>query len=160
MRNYNGPRWGAFSEHRPTLEQLMYRIELSTRLLETHPEHKDLLMRRIDKTKKLIQEMKQEEKDAAICHWIPWSYWPEVGPVDRGRAPYPEVMDLLKQYEAEAKKLLDSTGADHVLYGRKLYDKEWNLAEIRFYLLPMDDERFERDIVPLTNQLVYALHSR
>ena len=88
MRNYNGPRWGAFSEHRPTLEQLMYRIELSTRLLETHPEHKDLLMRRIDKTKKLIQEMKQEEKDAAICHWIPWSYWPEVGPVDRGRAPY------------------------------------------------------------------------
>ena len=143
MRNYNGPRWGAFSEHRPTLEQLMYRIELSTRLLETHPEHKDLLMRRIDKTKKLIQEMKQEEKDAAICHWIPWSYWPEVGPVDRGRAPYPEVMDLLKQYEAEAKKLL-----------------EWNLAEIRFYLLPMDDERFERDIVPLTNQLVYALHSR
>ena len=68
----------------------------------------------------------------------------------------PEV--LLKV--VEAKKLLDSTGADHVLYGRKLYDKEWNLAEIRFYLLPMDDERFERDIVPLTNQLVYALHSR
>ena len=65
MRNYNGPRRGAFSGHRPTLEQLMYRIELSTRLLETHPEHKDLLVRRIDKTKKLIQEMEQEEKDAA-----------------------------------------------------------------------------------------------
>lgn len=160
MCNYNGPRRSAFSGQRPTLEQLKCRIELSTRLLEAHPEHKDLLVRRIDKTRELIREMEQEEKDAATSHWIPWSYWPEVGEVEHGRAPYPKVMDLLRQYEVEAKKLMSRTGADHVLYGRKLYDKEGYLAEIRFYLLAMDDERFERDVVPLTNQLVYALHSR
>ena len=83
-----------------------------------------------------------------------------MGEVEHGRAPYPQVMDLLRQYEAEAKKLLARTGADHVLYGRKMYDEEGYLAEIRFYLLPMNDERFERDVVPLTNQLVYALHRR
>lgn len=160
MRKYHGPTQGGFSGHKPTLEQLKYRIELSTRLLEAHPEHKDLLVRRIDKTRELIREMEQEEKDAATSHWISWSYWPEVGEVEHGRAPYQEIMDLLRQYEAEAKKLLSSTSADHVLYGRKLYDKEGYLAEIRFYLLPMDDERFERDVVPLKNQLVYALHAR
>lgn len=160
MRNNHGPRQGGFSGHEPTLEQLKYRIELSTRLLETHPENKDLLVRRISKTTELIHKMEQEEKDAATSHWIPWSYWPEVGEVEHGRAPYPQVMDLLRQYEAEAKKLLAHTGADHVLYGRKMYDKEGYLAEIRFYLLPMGDERFERDVVPLTNQLVYALHRR
>lgn len=160
MRNYNGPRQNAFSGHGPTLEQLKYRIELSTRLLEAHPEHKDLLVRRIDKTRELIREMEQGEKDAATSHWIPWSFWPEVGTVEHGRAPYPEVMKMLRQYEVEARKLLGKTGAAHVLYGRKMYDEEGNLAEVRFYLLPMDDERFERDVVPLKNQLVYALHAR
>lgn len=160
MRNNHGPRHGGFSGHKPTLEQLKYRIELSTRLLEAHPENKDLLVRRIARTKELIREMEQEEKDAAISHWIPWSFWPEVGTVEHGRAPYPEVMKKLRQYEVEAKKLLSKTGAAHVLYGRKMYDGEGNLAEVRFYLLPMDDERFERDVVPLKNQLVYALHSR
>ena len=109
MRNNHGPRHGGFSGHKPTLEQLKYRIELSTRLLEAHPENKDLLVRRIDKTRELIREMEQEEKDAATSHWIPWSFWPEVGTVEHGRAPYPEVMKMLRQYEVEARKLLGKT---------------------------------------------------
>ena len=122
MRNNHGPRHGGFSGQRPTLEQLKYRIELSTRLLEAHPENKDLLVRRIDKTRELIREMEQEEKDAATSHWIPWSFWPEVGTVEHGRAPYPEVMKMLRQYEVEARRLLGKTGAAHDLYGRKMYD--------------------------------------
>lgn len=144
----------------PTIEQLKHRIELSTQLLETHPEHKDLLVRRIARTRELIHEKEQDEKDAATNHWIPWSFWPKVGEVERGRAPYQKVMDLLRQYETEAKKLLDTSGAEHVLYGRKLYNEEGDLKEVRFYLLPMSDERFERDVVPLANQIIYALHSR
>lgn len=48
--------------------------------------------------------------------------------------------DNLQRFEVEAQKLLAETGADHVLYGRKLYDEGGELEELRFYLMPMTDE--------------------
>ncbi len=50
------------------------------------------------------------------------------------------------------------TGADHVLYGRKLYNDDGELDELRFYLIPMSDEEFEERVVPLKNQQVYTIH--
>lgn len=45
-----------------------------------------------------------------------------------------------------------------VLYGRKLYDEGGDLEELRFYLMPMTDEEFEKEVVPLNGQQVYAVH--
>ena len=91
-------------------------------------------------------------------YWVRWSYWPKVGPVEAGRMPRKKMQENLQKFEVEARKLLGETGADHVLYGRKLYDDNGELEELRFYLLPMSDEEFEERVVPLKNQQVYAIH--
>ena len=44
------------------------------------------------------------------------------------------------------------------MYGRKLYDEGGELEELRFYLMPMTDEEFEKEVVPLKSQQVYAVH--
>lgn len=91
-------------------------------------------------------------------HWVRWSYWPEFGPVEHGKMPRQKMQVNLQQFESEARKILAKTGADHVVYGRKLFNEAGELEELRFYLMPMTDERFERDVVPLKNQQVYAVH--
>ncbi len=90
--------------------------------------------------------------------FVRWSYWPKVGPVESGYMSRSKMQGNLQRLEVEARKLLAETGADHVLYGRKLYNEAGELDELRFYLLPMSDEEFEERVVPLKNQRVYALH--
>ena len=63
----------------------------------------------------------------------------------------------LQKFEQEAKKLLEETGADHVVYGMKIYE-DGHLKEARFYLQPMKEE-FER-VAKLRGVVVYALHKR
>lgn len=89
---------------------------------------------------------------------VRWSYWPKVGPVEHGKMPRKKMQENLQRFEVEARKLMAETGADHVLYGRKLYDESGELDELRFYLMPMTDEEFEERVVPLKNQQVYAVH--
>ena len=91
-------------------------------------------------------------------YWVRWSYWSKVGPVEASRMPRKKMQENLQRFEVEARKLLAETGADHVLYGRKLYNENGELDELRFYLLPMSDEEFEERVVPLKNQQVYAVH--
>ena len=38
---------------------------------------------------------------------------------------------------------MDETGADHVVYGMKIYE-DGHLKEARFYLKPMSEEEFDR----------------
>lgn len=64
----------------------------------------------------------------------------------------------LQKFEQEAKKLLEETGADHVVYGMKIYE-DGHLKEARFYLRPMNEEEFER-VAKLRGVVVYALHKR
>ena len=90
--------------------------------------------------------------------FVRWSYWPKVGPVEHGQMPRKKMQENLQRFEVEARKLLAETGADHVLYGRKLYDEGGELEELRFYLMPMSDEEFEKEVVPLKSQQVYAVH--
>ena len=90
--------------------------------------------------------------------FVRWSYWPKVGPVEHGKMPRKKMQENLQRFEVEARKLLAETGADHVLYGRKLYDDDGELDELRFYLFPMTDEEFEKEVVPLNGQQVYAVH--
>ncbi len=91
--------------------------------------------------------------------WVRWSQWAEHGVVGRGVMTKREMQSELQRFEVKARKLLTETGADHVLYGRKLYDEDGELMELRFYLLPMTDDGFEKEVVPLKNQQVYAVHT-
>ena len=90
--------------------------------------------------------------------WVRWSQWAEHGMVGRGVMTKREMQSELQRFEVKARKLLTETGADHVLYGRKLYDDDGGLDELRFYLFPMTDEEFEKEVVPLNGQQVYAVH--
>ena len=64
----------------------------------------------------------------------------------------------LQKFEQEAQKLLKETGADHVVYGMKIYE-DGHLKEARFYLQPMNEEEFDR-VASLSGVMVYALHKR
>ena len=91
---------------------------------------------------------------------IRWFHWTDEGLDEFGSMPLENVDSELRRFEAEASKLLKSTGADHVVYGVKHYDENSELDEVRFYLLPMDDETFEKDVANKKNIRVYALHRR
>ena len=82
-------------------------------------------------------------------YWVRWSHWTDQGMVEH---------ENLQRFAVEAWKLLAETDADHVLYGRKLYGEGGELEELRFYLMPMTDEEFEKEVVPLKGQQVYAVH--
>lgn len=91
-------------------------------------------------------------------YWVRWSHWTDQGMVEFGQMPRKKMQENLQRFEVEARKLLEQTEADHVLYGRKLYDEAGELEELRFYLMPMSDEEFEKEVVPLPGQQVYAVH--
>ena len=42
----------------------------------------------------------------------------------------------------------------------KSYGDGGELEEVRFYLEPMTDERFEKDVASKTGFVVYAVHAR
>lgn len=91
--------------------------------------------------------------------FVRWSQWTSAfGLVAHGQMQLDEVPEKLQEFEKSAKQLLVQTGDDHVVYGRKIYDEDGKVEEVRFYLEPMTDERFEHDVVPLKNQIIYALH--
>lgn len=90
--------------------------------------------------------------------WIRWSHWTAEGMVGFGQMPMRDVQGKLQEFERAAKDVLDSTGADHVLYGVKSYDGNEELEEVKFYMLPMDEENFQKNVANIRNVRVYALH--
>ena len=88
--------------------------------------------------------------------WIRWSRWDSNGRIERGQMRWQDIQLYLQKFEQEAKKLLDETGADHVVYGMKIYE-DGHLKEVRFYLQPMSEEEFDR-VASLSGVIVYALH--
>lgn len=90
--------------------------------------------------------------------WVRWSQWTQQGMVGTGMMKVQEMQERLQQFEVKAREMLVNTDADHVLYGRKLYNGDGKLKELRFYMLPMSDEEFEERVAPLKNQQVYAVH--
>lgn len=91
---------------------------------------------------------------------VSWAYWPQGGPVVHGKMPRKDMQKTLQKFEGEAQKVLAETGADHVVYGRKFYNEDGELEEIRFYLFPMTDTEFEKRVIPMKNQQVYAIHKK
>lgn len=83
--------------------------------------------------------------------------WNEAGARFVGYQRMDKVMANLRKLEAEARKLLNETGCKHVVYGRKIYDESGSVKEVRYYMVPMDDERFE-EVSKLRNSMVFAVH--
>lgn len=91
--------------------------------------------------------------------WVRWTQWTSEGMVNFGQMPVKDVDKNLREFEQEAGKIMRAIGAAHVLYGVKLYDDDGDLLEVKFYLEPMDEARFETDVANKTGVVVYALHN-
>ena len=91
--------------------------------------------------------------------WVRWSQWTDAGMVGHGQIPVKDVQKNLQEFEKQARDVLKKSGADHVLYGVKLYDNDHKLDEVRFYMIAMSDEQFEKDVASKPGVQVYALHA-
>lgn len=96
----------------------------------------------------------------AEMKWVKWSQWADGSITNFGQMPICDVNKNLQRFEQEAQKLLNTSGADHVVYGIKFFNENCELESVRFYLYPMGDEAFQKDIATLSGCTVYALHKR
>lgn len=94
-----------------------------------------------------------------INKWVRWSQWTREGMINFGQMPVRDIGKYLKEFEIEAKKVLQKTEADHVVYGVKQYENE-TLTEVRFYMISMNDEQFEKDVANKKGMIVFALHKK
>ena len=90
--------------------------------------------------------------------WIRWSRWGSSGRIEGGQMRWRDIQLNLQKFEQEAKRLMVETGADHVVYGMKIYE-DGHLKEARFYLQPMNEAEFDR-VASLSGVIVYALHKK
>lgn len=79
--------------------------------------------------------------------------------ITRGIDTLQEIQKGLQQHEKKAAEVMKETGADHVLYGMKIYEGE-KLAAVHFYIWPMQEEEFSKVTGKVHNSLIYALHKR
>ena len=91
--------------------------------------------------------------------WIRWTQWGKDGMIGVGQMPMNEVNENLVRFSKKAHEVLEKTGADHVVYGLKLYDSSGELESVKFYMVPMDDEQFQKDVATLKGVTVYAVHA-
>lgn len=91
---------------------------------------------------------------------VRWARYEGVQEAERGQMPYNKAVEILKQFGEQAKKSLDETGADHVVYGLVEYDKSGEIDEIGFYNLAFTDADFQQRVVGLARSTVYAVHAR
>lgn len=90
--------------------------------------------------------------------WVRWVQWSGGRMVGSGQMTLKQVQENLQRFERKAREILSETEADHVLYGVKRYSDDGVLEKVSFYLEPMDDERFDRDVSSISNATVYAVH--
>lgn len=74
--------------------------------------------------------------------------------------PVSRVLPEIQKTELKAAAVLRKTGADHVLYGLKVYGDSGELVEVQFYLWPMSEKEFDRLATKGRGNLIYALHRR
>ena len=92
--------------------------------------------------------------------WIRWSQWSDAGMVDFGQMPTRDVAKYLRKFAEKAREILKESDADHVVYGFLQYGESKDFREVKFYLQPMDDERFQKDVATLSSGVVYAVHKQ
>lgn len=89
---------------------------------------------------------------------IKWSSWSNPSVVEHGYMPIKKMSVCLANYYNAARKVLTATGADHVVYGMKMYGRDGKLAAMHFYMWAMKDAEFKRIMRNVRNAEVYAVH--
>lgn len=97
----------------------------------------------------LFREKKQE---------VRWSSWSNPSVVEHGKMPVAKVGQCMVRYRNAAKKVMQATGSDHVVYGMKMFGKHGKLSAVHFYMWPMKEQEFKRVMGKVHNAEVYAVH--
>ena len=97
--------------------------------------------------------------------FVRWTQWNELGVIASGYIRVSEIQMQIRRFEKKASKVLEETGADHVVYAVKHFSEAMpnepsELQEVRFHMIPLDDKEFIKRTSALRNDLVYALHRR
>lgn len=89
-----------------------------------------------------------------------WTQWDgEFGMIRCGFKDQKTLMQWMRELGAEAKKCLAAQDKPHAVYGRKIYDNDGNLEEIRFYCNTyMDDKELEGASRSCPRDVIYAAH--
>lgn len=91
--------------------------------------------------------------------WVRWSQWENNTQIAMGQMPMKNIKANVLKFKEEAKRVLNNTGADHVLYCVKLFDEDDCLEEVKFYMLPMTDDEFHYQVACRSGIMVYAVHA-
>lgn len=71
-----------------------------------------------------------------------------------------EAQEYLACYNKFAVRVMKETDADHIVYGRKVYDKDDELVAVHLYMaIPMTDEMFYARVENISDSIVYAIHN-
>ena len=90
--------------------------------------------------------------------WVRWTQWGDHGIIGFGQMPLKNVAQEIRRFGEQAAKVLKETGADHVVYAIKEYEDDGDLYEVKFYMLAMSDEDFQKRVATLKGVTVYAVH--
>ena len=80
--------------------------------------------------------------------------------VENGFIEKRQIVSSLRRIEPAAKELLVKSGAEHVIYCAKVFDRFGGLAAIHFFLWPMNEDEFDRATRHCRGAQIYALHRR
>lgn len=92
---------------------------------------------------------------------IKWSQWD--GNLGMTRCGYNDLRTIMKwmtELGTDANNCLKMQDKPHAVYGRKIYDADDNLEEVRFYSnVFADDDELERIVKDCnTTDVIYAVH--
>lgn len=93
----------------------------------------------------------------ADVKWTQWS--PELGMYRCGRANYDQLMRWMVDLGKDAAKCLREQDKPHAVYGRKIYDDQGEIVEIRFYSNTyLDDDELDERARACGHDLLYVAH--
>ena len=91
---------------------------------------------------------------------IKWSQWSEAfGMMRCGYTDYKTAMRWMTNLGKEAKEALKKSDKAHAVYGRKMYNEDDELIEIRYYCgTYMDDDELDKTSRKIGHDLLYVAH--
>ena len=90
---------------------------------------------------------------------IKWSQWSPHGMMRCGYRDYNTLIKWLVEIGKDAKKYIKCVDKDHLVYGRKIYDADDNLEEIRFYCdTYVTDAELDEIVMQNPRDVLYVVH--
>lgn len=90
---------------------------------------------------------------------IKWSQWTPNGMIRCGFRDYNTLMKWMREIGKDAKNCMKYHENQHAIYGRKIYNEEDELAEIRFYCDSyMTDKELDDFLMENPRDVIYMVH--